>query len=101
MSAALTEDMKRIVEEQRLGFVASINADGTPNLSPKVTFAVIDGGSIGYCEITSPQTMRNIARGSVVEVNSVDPFVRKGYRFKGQAEVVTHGCARFDGLARH
>jgi hypothetical protein len=28
----LTEDMKRIVSEQRLGFIASICPDGTPNL---------------------------------------------------------------------
>jgi predicted pyridoxine 5'-phosphate oxidase superfamily flavin-nucleotide-binding protein len=101
MGAALTEDMKRIVEEQRLGFVATVDVDGTPNLSPKATFAVIDQGSIGYCEIRSPQTMRNIARGSAMEVNFVDPFVRKGYRFKGRAEVVTRGGARFDELARH
>jgi uncharacterized protein len=30
----LTEDMKRVIEEQRLGFVATSGPDGTPNLSP-------------------------------------------------------------------
>jgi uncharacterized protein len=30
----LTADMKRVVEEQRLGFVATVCPDGTPNLSP-------------------------------------------------------------------
>ena len=29
----LTEDMKRVVREQRLGFIATVCADGTPNLS--------------------------------------------------------------------
>jgi len=29
-----TEDMKRVLNEQRLGFVASVCPDGTPNLSP-------------------------------------------------------------------
>lgn len=101
MGAVLTEDMKRVVEEQRLGFVATVDADGTPNLSPKATFGVIDEHSIGFCEIRSPRTMSNIARGSVIEVNFVDPFVRKGYRFKGRAEVAPRGCARFDELARH
>ena len=38
----LTEDMKRVVNEQRLGFIASICPDGTPNLSPKGTTAVWD-----------------------------------------------------------
>lgn len=36
----LTEDMRRVVEEQRLGFVATVRPDGTPNLSPKGTTAV-------------------------------------------------------------
>ena len=38
----LTADMKRVVEQQRLGFVATVCADGTPNLSPKGTTAVWD-----------------------------------------------------------
>lgn len=38
----LTDDMKRVVEEQRLGFVATVCPDGTPNLSPKGTTAVWD-----------------------------------------------------------
>jgi predicted pyridoxine 5'-phosphate oxidase superfamily flavin-nucleotide-binding protein len=35
----LTADMKRVVEQQRLGFVATVCPDGTPNLSPKGTTA--------------------------------------------------------------
>ncbi len=31
----LTDDMKRIVREQRLGYIATVCSDGTPNLSPK------------------------------------------------------------------
>jgi hypothetical protein len=31
----LTIDMKRVVEQQRLGFFATVCPDGTPNLSPK------------------------------------------------------------------
>src|SRR5437660_758149 len=38
----LTDAMKPVVEQQRLGFVASVCADGTPNLSPKGTLSVLD-----------------------------------------------------------
>lgn len=38
----LTEDMKRIVAEQKLAFVATVCPDGTANLSPKGTIAVWD-----------------------------------------------------------
>lgn len=36
----LTEEMQRLVEEQRLALVATVCPDGTPNLSPKGTIAV-------------------------------------------------------------
>jgi hypothetical protein len=33
--ATLNEEMKRVVGNQRLGFMAIVRADGTPNLSPE------------------------------------------------------------------
>lgn len=84
----LSEDMKRVVREQRLGFVATVCPDGTPNLSPKGTTAVNDDDHLIFIDIRSPGTVRNLRTNPAVEVNVVDPIVRKGYRFKGRAEVV-------------
>lgn len=42
MVGKLTADMKRVVAEQRLVYVATVCPDGTPNLSPKGTIAVWD-----------------------------------------------------------
>ena len=56
----LTADMKRTIREQRLGFVATVNADGTPNVSPKATFVVIDDRSIAFGDLRSPGTIRNL-----------------------------------------
>jgi predicted pyridoxine 5'-phosphate oxidase superfamily flavin-nucleotide-binding protein len=91
----LTEDMQRVVREQRLGFHATVDADGTPNLSPKGTTDVWDDDHLYFADICSPQTVENIRRGSVVEVNVVDPFVRKGYRFKGPAVVHEPGTDEY------
>jgi predicted pyridoxine 5'-phosphate oxidase superfamily flavin-nucleotide-binding protein len=55
----LTAEMKQVVHEQRLGFVATVNADGTPNVSPKATFIVLDDATIGFGDIRSPGTPRN------------------------------------------
>jgi len=63
----LTPDMKRIIEEQRLGFVATAAADGTPNVSPKGTFVVLDDETIGFGEIRSPGTLRNLRANPRVE----------------------------------
>src|SRR5262247_4173637 len=88
----LTVDMKRVVEEQRLGFVATVCPDGTPNLSPKGTTAVWDDDHLVFANIRSPGTLANLRRNPAVEVNFVDPFVRKGYRFKGVAAILESGA---------
>src|SRR5437762_7820366 len=94
----LTEDMRRVVHEQRLGFVATVCPDGTPNLSPKGTTTVVDDDHLVFVDLRSPATVANLRANPAVEVNVVDPIVRKGYRFKGTAEVVVDG-PRFDELA--
>jgi predicted pyridoxine 5'-phosphate oxidase superfamily flavin-nucleotide-binding protein len=87
----LTVDMKRVVEQQRLGFVATVCPDGTPNLSPKGTTAVWDDDHLIFANIRSPGTLANLRQNANVEVNVVDPFVRKGYRFKGVASILESG----------
>jgi predicted pyridoxine 5'-phosphate oxidase superfamily flavin-nucleotide-binding protein len=99
--AILTEDMKRVVREQRLGFYATVCEDGSPNLSPKGSTFLLDDDHLLFADIRSPQTVANIRRGSIVEVNVVDPFVRKGYRFKGPAVVHERGTSVWaEGLER-
>jgi uncharacterized protein len=83
----LTDDMKRVVREQRLGFCATVCEDGSPNLSPKGSTYVLDDDHLFFAHIRSPQTVANVRRGSQVEVNVVDSLVRKGYRFKGPGEI--------------
>jgi hypothetical protein len=89
--AILTDDMKRVVSEQRLGFVATVCPDGTPNLSPKGTTAVWDDDHLVFANIRSAGTLANLRLNPNVEVNVVDPFVRKGYRFKGVAAILESG----------
>jgi len=92
----LTQDMKRVIAEQRLGFVATVAPDGTPNVSPKGTFAVLDERTVAFGEIRSPGTIRNLRANPRIEVNFVDVFVRKGYRFAGLATMVERGEADFE-----
>ena len=88
----LTADMKRVVDEQRLGYVATVCPDGTPNLSPKGTTAVWDDDHLVFANIKSPGTLANLRQNASVEINVVDPFLRKGYRFKGVATVLESGA---------
>ena len=87
----LTENMQRMVRRQRLGYVATVCPDGTPNLSPKGTTQVWDDDSLIFADLNSPNTVRNLRQNPAIEVNVVDPIARKGYRFKGTARVLTEG----------
>jgi uncharacterized protein len=98
----LTDDMKRVVGGKRLGYIATVCPDGTPNLSPKGTTAVWDDDHLMFADIRSPQSVRNIEYNPSVEVNVVDPLVRKGYRFNGRGLSIARmrsfsACARCTG----
>ena len=98
MAVKLTEDMRRLVLEQKLGFAATVCPDGTPNLSPKGTTTVWDDTHLVFADIWSPNTVRNLRDNPSIEINVVDPIVRKGYRFKGTAELHTAGEVYEHGL---
>ena len=87
----LSDDMKRVVSEQRLGYIATVSADGTPNLSPRGTLAVWDDDTLIFADIRSPGTTRNLRRNPAVAINVVDPLLRKGYRFAGRATMHDEG----------
>ena len=44
-----------------------------------------------FADVASPGTVANLAENPHVEVNVVDPILRKGFRFKGTATVHTGG----------
>jgi hypothetical protein len=81
--------IKDFVNFQKLGFVATVNSDNTPNLSPKGTVRVWDDENLIFADINSPQTMENLNNNNSVEINVVDPIKRKGFRFKGNAKMIS------------
>ncbi len=89
---------RSVIETFRLGFVASVTADGRPNVSPKGTFVVLDDETIAFGEIRSPGTMANLAHQPEVEVNFVDQWKRKGVRVRGKTRIIDRGTADFERL---
>ena len=78
--------MKEMVEHLRLCYVATVTPDGKPNLSPKGSLKVWDDETVLFADIASPGTMRNLRSYPFIEINLVDPFLRRGFRFKGICE---------------
>ncbi|KFM14697.1 Pyridoxamine 5'-phosphate oxidase protein [Marine Group I thaumarchaeote SCGC AAA799-O18] len=87
----ITEKIRKLLYEQKLGFVATVSPDGTPNLSPKGTIIVLDENTLAFADIRSPQTMKNLKSNPSIEINVVDPISRKGFRFKGTTEIISSG----------
>ena len=87
----LTNEIKNLIERQKLGYVATVSPDNTPNLSPKGTISVWDDEHLVFADIKSPKTMANLEKNSSVEINVVDPISRKGYRFKGTGTIFSSG----------
>jgi uncharacterized protein len=91
----LTDDMKRVVREQRLAFVATICPDGTPNLSPKGTTRVWGNEQLVFCDLRSPQTVENLRSNPVLEVTWSIPLAAGDIGSKGrQRSWRTESCSR-------
>jgi uncharacterized protein len=94
----ITDDMRMIVEQAMLSFVATVCPDGSPNLSPKASVRVYDDEHLIFMDIASPNTMANLEADPRVEVNTIDVFRRRGYRFKGAATIVPPGHPAYEWL---
>lgn len=85
----ISEEIKEFLIQQRLGYVATVTPDGKPNLSPKGTIIGWNNTSLAFADIRSPDTIANLKHNSYVEINVIDPLLRKGYLFQGEARIIT------------
>jgi uncharacterized protein len=94
-----TDEIKNLLLNQKLGFVATVSQDNTPNLSPKGTIIVWNDNLV-FADIKSPNTITNLKKNPAIEINVVDPISRKGYRFKGRGKIISEG-EEFDKIIEH
>ena len=87
----LTQEMKDAVTAARLAYVATVSPDGAPNLSPKGSLQPWDDDHLVFADLASPMTIRNLRANPRIEINVVDPFARRGFRFRGRADVLADG----------
>ena len=85
------DEIRNFVNFQKLGYVATVSSDGTPNLSPKGTIVILNDSRLAFANIRSPQTVENLRKNPSIEINVIDPFSRMGYRFKGIANILSAG----------
>ena len=84
----LTEEMKTLIRNHPAGMVATIRQDGTPAVSPKATFVVIDDSTLAFGNLRAPGTLANLRNKSAVEVCFIDVVTRKAVRVTGRGASV-------------
>ncbi|WP_246282145.1 pyridoxamine 5'-phosphate oxidase family protein [Nitrosopumilus ureiphilus] len=84
----ITQEIKDFLDLQKLGYIATVNSDGTPNLSPKGTIIGWTDKTLAFADIRSPDTVNNLKTNPNVEINVIDPLLRKGYLFRGEARII-------------
>lgn len=81
-----------------LCWLATCDAHGQPNVSPKEVFAAIDPQHLVIAHIASPRSVRNIADKPRVCVSFIDVFTQKGFKVLGEACVILPADGRFAQL---
>ncbi len=94
----LSEPMQQIIRQYSAGSVATVNADGTPAVSPKATFVVVDSRCIAYGNIRSPGTSANLRERPTVEVNFIDVLARLAVRVRGKARLLVRDSVEAQAL---
>lgn len=87
----LTDEMQTLIRRFSAGAVATVNADGTPAVSPKATFVVLDDRTLAFGHIRSPGTVANLRRNPAIEVCFTDVVTRRAVRVAGTAAIVGRG----------
>lgn len=87
----ITREIKDFLNLQKLGYVATVSSDGKPNISPKGTIIGWSSETLAFADIRSPDTMKNLIDNPDVEINVIDPLLRKGYLFQGKARILQDG----------
>lgn len=93
----ISESVAKFLDKQKLGYVATASSDGIPNLSPKGTIIVLDKRTLAFADIRSPVTMKNLEENPNLEINTIDPLIRKGFRFRGKSTIITKG-SKYDEI---
>lgn len=95
VNAAFREDLSRSV----LCWLATVTADGAPNVTPKEIFCLDGEDRMLIADIMSAGSVRNVRANPEVCVSFIDVFVQRGFKVTGRARIVGPGEDGFEALA--
>ena len=96
LTTSVCESARRSV----LCWLATVDAQGQPNVSPKEVWAIADDRHVVVANIASPGSVRNIAQQPKVCLSFVDVMVQKGFKLLGTARNVSPSDLDYERWAR-
>ena len=94
----LTAEMQRDLENAVLCWLATVDVDGQPSVSPKEIFAPVTEEKIAVAMVASPQTVFNLRLNPKVCLSAIDPFRQRGWKVLGEGELVDEHHALFPAI---
>ena len=97
--ALITDEVRKAVQSSVLCWLATVDANGHPNVSPKELFCVHDASHLVIANIASPGSAKNINDNAAVCVSFVDVLVQKGFKVHGLARNILASDSDFEQWA--
>jgi predicted pyridoxine 5'-phosphate oxidase superfamily flavin-nucleotide-binding protein len=91
----LTDAVRQTARRSVLCWLATVDAQGQPNVSPKEVWAMADDRHVVVANIASPVSVRNIAQQPQVCLSFMDVLVQKGFKLQGRARELLPGDADY------
>ena len=93
--AVMTDAVRQAAQRSVLCWLATVDAKGQPNVSPKEVWAIADDRHVVVANIASPMSVRNIWQRPQVCLSFVDVLVQKGFKLQGCARELLPGDADY------
>ncbi|MEM3069040.1 MAG: pyridoxamine 5'-phosphate oxidase family protein [Nitrososphaerales archaeon] len=88
----MTDEIKKMFGEGKdVAFIATVDAQGRPNVCCKGSLRVLDDEHLWYIEGTGKKTCNNLRKNPYVAVAIASREKMDGYQVKGKAEILTKG----------
>jgi predicted pyridoxine 5'-phosphate oxidase superfamily flavin-nucleotide-binding protein len=84
----ITDAVRANIDNSVLCWLATVGADGVPNVSPKEIFASYGDDGIVIADIASAGSVKNIAGHPDVCVSFIDVFRQRGFKVTGVARII-------------
>lgn len=91
----LTDKIRNEIRRSVLCWLATVDADGHPSVSPKQIFCASGEDKVLIADIASANSVRNMLGDPKVCVSFVDVFRQVGFKLYGQAEIVERDAPDF------